>query len=248
MFQLDRAPDNLAEEEVVEWPLVVVALGFMFVYWLMCAYVSIRDGTCTMDTVCRCCADLMGKTNATNDVVTREGTKGDDVGEGDIQLQVSAPFSAGAGGGAGAADVDAGAAASTRAKRRRLSAARMSYFNASNAQHQQHRATGHNRHLCVDSPEFVGLSKETHSLHRLLIEQAEAMEQMMRVVASLGEAKKTREEELGRVGRLVSSSSEGEEEEDGEEEEEEEEEEDESTTPTIIKCRISHGELKSVEE
>jgi hypothetical protein len=223
----------LAEEEVVEWPLVVVALGFMFVYWLMCAYLSIRDGTCTMDTVCRCCADLMGKTNATNDVVTREGTKGDDVGEGDIQLQVSAPFSA-------------GAAASTRAKRRRLSAARMSYFNASNAQHQQHRATGHNRHLCVDSPEFVGLSKETHSLHRLLIEQAEAMEQMMRVVASLGEAKKTREEELGRVDRLVSRSSEGEEEE--EEEEEEELKEDESTTPTIIKSRISHGELKSVEE
>ena len=27
-----RSPDNLAEKDVVEWPLVVVALGFMFMY------------------------------------------------------------------------------------------------------------------------------------------------------------------------------------------------------------------------
>ena len=70
----------------------------------------------------------------------------------------------------------------------------MSYINAGNFQNPHHHTAGHNRQLYIDSPEFVGLSKETHSLHRLLIEQAESMENMMSAIAKIVVNKETKKD------------------------------------------------------
>ena len=149
----------------VDWWLAGPAIAFMMGYWMLCVVSSVREGEC------ECCGRWLRGSNGEKKE-GNVGSQGTDVKQEEEKQE--------------AIQVQVRMHSNNRVNRRKKSF----MVRASDPFPQRPHHVGHNRTLFLDSPEFVALSHETHSVHRLLIEQADHMDTMMSSIASMVDVKK----------------------------------------------------------
>ena len=164
--------DDTETDEPINWLLAGPSVFFISVYWIMCTVSSCMEGEWDswLQTYCGCCGfkkkteQRAKKSDETSTDTEAKEQKKEDTSGTEIQLTV-------------VSGLTETISSSSKAQRRKKSYMGRDIDLHENEKHQH--GHGHNRTLFLDSPEFIGLQKETHSVHRLLCEQAESIETLL---------------------------------------------------------------------
>jgi hypothetical protein len=181
----DSIESSGEDKEQVNWILAGPALSFILAYWGMCTLSSVRDGEWDYWILIFCNAAVKKEVSKAAESTSKQQSSEVTLStlklpDSDATANVSSSKT-----GSQADDVHVKVDIINsfkkfkRAQRRKMSYQNRDMMLHTNTERVAHHKAGHNRALFLDSKEFVGLQTETHSVHRLLLEQAESIEALV---------------------------------------------------------------------